>query len=190
MTKELSQASPRRSNQRTVLELLRSIRSGEVYSEEVSREERRACVAYLKLEGYTQPEIAEIFQVHRRTIVRDERAIRQEAARLVDELDVKAVAGSLIGWSKHITAKAMKEKDHALAWKVQRELVSDLQGLGYLPKAAEQYDVRVDTFVNLARLAVDQAGRGKLPTDDTPEELPAPKDAPEPDDEATEANSD
>ena len=111
----------------------------------------------------------------------------QEAARLVDELDVKAVAGGLIGWARHLAAKAMKEKDYALVWRIERELITDLQGLGYLPKAVEQHEVRIGTFVDLARLAVEKDGkeglveppsRGKLPPasgdgDAAPATLPA-----------------
>ena len=50
----------------------------------------------------------------------------------------------------------IKEKDYGLAWRVQREVIADLQSLGYLPKAAERHDVQVGTFVDLARLAIEQ----------------------------------
>ena len=107
-----------RSNRRGALELLRKVRSREVQPADVSPEERRVCVAYLRLEGYTQEEMAEIFQVHRQTIARDERVIRERTARLVDQIDVRAMVGGLISWGEHIAAKAMREKDYALAWKV------------------------------------------------------------------------
>jgi predicted DNA-binding protein (UPF0251 family) len=146
-----------RSNRRGALDLLRKVRSREVQPADVSPEERRVCVAYLQLEGYTQEEMAEIFQVHRQTIARDERVIRERTARLVDQIDVRAMVGGLIAWGEHIAAKAMREKDYALAWKVQRELISDLQSLGYLPKSVERHDVRITSFVELAQLAFDQA---------------------------------
>jgi len=76
-------------------------------------------------------------------------------ARLVDELDVRSVAGGLIAWAKHLTAKAIREKDYALAWRVQREVVADLQGLGYLPKVAQQHEVRIGTFADLVKLALE-----------------------------------
>jgi hypothetical protein len=76
-------------------------------------------------------------------------------ARLVDELDVRSVAGGLIAWAKHLTAKAIREKDYALAWRVQREVVADLQSLGYLPKVAQQHDVRIGTFADLVKLALE-----------------------------------
>jgi len=141
---------------RGAIEILRKVRSGEIIPAEVSTGERRLCVAYLRLEGYTQEETAEIFRVSRHTIGRDEKAIREQTARLVDEIDVRAVAGGLIAWARHITARALKEKDYALAWKVQREVIADLQGLGYLPKVAQQHDVRIQTFVDLARAAGEE----------------------------------
>lgn len=164
--------TPQRTGRRSALDLLRRVRSTEIRPDEVSTHERRVCVAYLRLEGYTQEEIAEIFQVHRQTIVRDEAALRKETAKLVDDLDARAMAGGLLGWARHITAKALKEKDFALAWKVQRELVTDLQGLGYLPKAAEQHDIRVGTFVDLARLAAQQEPPVEIVTDAVTPALP------------------
>jgi DNA-binding XRE family transcriptional regulator len=152
----MQEEMPRRTGRRSALDLLRKIRSREILPNEVSTQERRICAAYLRLEGYTQEETAEIFEVSRQTISRDEAALRRETARLVEEIDVKAMTGGLIAWARHITAKALKEKDHALAWRVQRELVSDLQGLGYLPKAVEQHDIRIGTFVDLARLAAQE----------------------------------
>ena len=105
------------------------------------------------MEGYRQEEIAQIFKVHRLTIMRDEKANRKDAAKLVDEIDVKSVAGNLIVWARNLAAKALREKDHALAWKIQRELISDLQSLGYLPRSAEQLRVQIGTFVDLVQLA-------------------------------------
>ena len=165
-------SEPGQSGGRTgAIEFLRRLRSGEVVAHEVSTQERRICVAYLRLEGYTADEIAEIFGAHRRTITRDEKANRKAAARLVDDLDVRSVAGGLIAWSRHLTAKALKEKDHALAWRIQRELVGDLQALGYLPKAPEQHQVQLGTFVDLARLAAEQPASQVGPA----EESAAPK---------------
>ena len=71
----------RQVGRRSALELLRRIRAREVDPQAVALQERRVCVAYLRFEGYTQDEIAEIFAVHRRTITRDEEANRQDVAR-------------------------------------------------------------------------------------------------------------
>jgi hypothetical protein len=160
-----------RSNRRGAVQLLRRLREGTLEVGAISTHERRVCVAYLRLEGYTHEEVAEIFGVHRHTIARDEKANRAEVARLVDELDVRSVAGGLIAWAKHLTAKAIREKDYGLAWRVQREVIADLQSLGFLPKAAERHEVQIGTFADLARLALDQNDAPVLDVDsDAPKE--------------------
>jgi len=137
-----------------IVDILRKIREGFLNPKEISISDRRVCVAYLRLEGYRQEEIAQIFKVHRQTVIRDEKANRLEAAKLVDDIDVKSVAGNLMGWARNLTAKALREKDYGLAWRIQRELVSDLQSLGYLPRSPEQYHVQIGTFVDLVQLAM------------------------------------
>ncbi len=136
-----------------VVDTLKKIREESLDPKEISTSDRRVCVTCLRLEGYTQEDIAGILKVHRQTIIRDERANRREAAKLVDEIDVKSVAGSLIAWARHLAAKALREKNYALAWKIQRDLVSDLQSLGYLPRSPEQYHVQIGTFLDLVQLA-------------------------------------
>ncbi len=158
-----------------VIQILNRLRSGILTPCEVSLQERRACVTYLRLEGYTQEEVAEIFGVSRQTVVRDERANRKEAAKLVSELDVKAVAGGLIRLAGHLKTKALKEKDYALAWRIERELLSDLQGLGYLPKAAELHKVQVATFADLAKLAVEDRNARDTRKLKATKALPAPE---------------
>jgi hypothetical protein len=144
---------PERATQGGVLEILRRLHSGDIRPNDISADERRTCVCYLRLEGYTQEEAADVFAVCRQTIGRDEHVIREESAKLVDDLDVRSVAGGLIRWSQHLTAKALKNENYWLAWRIQRELLADLQGLGYLPKAVEQHQVQLATFADLARLA-------------------------------------
>ena len=161
-----------RGPRRSTIQTLKRLREGQLRPGDINTYERRVCVAYLRLEGYTQDEIAEIFGVCRRTIARDERANRKSLAKLVDDLEVRSVAGGLIGWASHLTAKAIKDKDFGLAWRVQREIVADLQSLGFLPKAAEQLDVQVGTFVDLARLAIEQTPQQQLPSDPN-RQLPA-----------------
>ncbi len=89
-----------------VVDILKRIREGLLDPKEISISDRRVCVAYLRLEGYGQEGIAQIFKVHRQTIIRDEKANRLEAAKLVDEIDVKSTAGNLIIWARNLAAKA------------------------------------------------------------------------------------
>jgi hypothetical protein len=159
-----------------VVDILKRIREGYLDPKEISVSDRRVCVAYLRLEGYTQEEIAQIFKVHRQTIVRDEKANRRGAAKLVDEIDVKSVAGNLIVWARHLAAKALREKDYSLAWKIQRDLISDLQSLGYLPRSPEQYNVQIGTFVDLVQLAMKKVDAEAIePEADSRNALPGPR---------------
>jgi len=130
---------PAKRKPRGVIELLANLQSGAVDPKTVTTEERRMCVSYLRLEGYTQDEMAKIFGVHRVTISRDEKMLAERAAKMVSGLNPESVAAGLVAWARHITAKAMKEKDYALVWKVQRELVVGLQQLGCLPTAPTQW---------------------------------------------------
>jgi transcriptional regulator with XRE-family HTH domain len=136
-----------------VVEILRKIREGHLVPKEISVDQRRLCVAYLRLEGYTQEEIAEIFKVSRQTIIRDQKANRRESAKLVDEIDVKTMAGEHIAAARHFIAKAIREKDYGLAWKIHRELIADLQSLGYLPRSPEEHRIQIGTFVDLVEIA-------------------------------------
>lgn len=164
-----------RRGHRGVLEILRRLNVQELRPEEIGLHERRACVTYLRLEGYTRQEIADIFKVHPQTITRDEKANRKELAKLVTDIDVQAVAGGLAASAKHLYGKAMKEKDYALAWRIEREVISDLQSMGYLPKAAEQHQVHISTFTDLGKLAVqeEQAAIGATIPKGLPEPAPA-----------------
>ena len=137
-----------------VVDILKRIREGSLDPKEISISDRQVCVAYLRLEGYRQEEIAQIFKVHRLTIMRDEKANRRELAKLVDEIDVKNYAGELIASARHLRAKALRKKDYTLAWNIERGLLSDLQSLGYLPRAPERHQLQIGTFVDLVQLAM------------------------------------
>lgn len=160
-----------------VVDILKRIREGSLDPKEIRPSDRRVCVAYLRLEGCIQEEISQIFKVCRQTIMRDEKANRKDAAKLVDEIDVKSVAGNLIVWADNLAAKALREKNYALAWKIKRELVGELQSLGYLPRSAEQLNVQIGTFVDLVRHATKKVDAQVIESGASSKNklLPAPK---------------
>jgi len=129
--------TPEKRNTTGVIDLLSKLHSGSIRPDEVTTEERRLCASYLRLEGYVQEEMAKIFEVHRATIGRDEKIMAERAAKMIKDLKPQAVVAGLISWAKHITAKAMKEKDYALVWRVQKELVDELTSLGLMGKRSE-----------------------------------------------------
>lgn len=139
-----------------IVKTLQMIRQGSINPKEIDKPCRQACVSYLRMEGYSQVEIAEIFQVSRHTIIRDEKDIRKGFASLVDEIDVRAIAGEHIATATQLASKAIRKENYALAWKIKRDLIHDLQNLGYLPKAAEKVDIQLNTFLDLIKLAEKQ----------------------------------
>ncbi|MGB2865423.1 MAG: hypothetical protein WBC05_18985 [Sedimentisphaerales bacterium] len=160
-----------------VIDILKRIREGILDPKEISVSDRRVCVAYLRLEGYRQEEISQIFKVHRQTIIRDEKANRKDAAKLVDEIDVKSVAGNLIVWARNLTAKALREKNYGLAWRIKTELIDKLQSLGYLPRSPEQYNLQIGTFADLVQLATKKVDAKVIePGANNKNELPPARD--------------
>ena len=125
---------PAKRKPRGVIELLAGLQAGAASPDDVSTEERRMCVSYLRLEGYTQDEMAKVFAVHRATVSRDEKVLAERAAKMIQGLNTDAVAGGLIAWAKHLTARAMKDRNHALVWRIQKELVDKLESLGLVGK--------------------------------------------------------
>ncbi len=162
----------------SVIEIIKRVREGLLDPKEISVSDRRVCIAYLRMEGCRQEEIAEIFNVHRQTIIRDEKANRRELAKLVDEIDVRSYTGELIASARNLATKALRKKDYALAWKIQRELISDLQSLGYLPRSPEQYNVQIGTFVDLVQLATKKVDAEVIePRADNKKQLPPARDS-------------
>jgi len=83
------------------------------------------------------------------------------------------MAGELIASARHFTARAIREKNYALAWKIKRELIVDLQSLGYLPRSPEEHRVQIGTFVDLAELAAKHVDANMLDTENDERGLPS-----------------
>ena len=164
--------TPEKRNATGVIDLLSKLQSGSIRLDEVTTEERRTCVSYLRLEGYTQEEMAKIFNVHRATIGRDEKVVAERAAKMIKDLKPQAVVAGLIAWAKHITAKAMKEKDYALVWRVQKELVDELTSLGLMGRRS---DSGLAVFLGEQGKTVYVTHWGNEDPDERPA-LPAPED--------------
>lgn len=168
---------PAKRKPRGVIELLANLQAGAVEPGEVTTEERRMCISYLRLEGYNQFEMAKIFSVHRATISRDERVLTERAAKMIQGLNTDAVAGGLISWAKHLTAKAMKDRNHALVWRIQKELVDKLESLGLVGKrdsGQPVWELLYACASDRGLLEVDGPG-GELPGQGSLRQLPPPR---------------
>ena len=163
--------TPEKRNVTGVIDLLSKLHCGSIRPDEVTTEERRTCVSYLRLEGYTQEEMAKIFDVHRTTIGRDEKIMAERAAKMIKDLKPQAMVAGLIAWAKHLTSKTLKEKDYGLAWKIQKELVDKLESLGLMGRRSES---GLAVFLGEQGKTVYVTHWGNEDPDERPA-LPAPK---------------
>jgi hypothetical protein len=134
---------------RSVLALINKVKSGEVAGANLANDDRRRCVEYLTLEGYTSVDISEIFKVSERTIFRDREAIRRANALERRPETAAEVTGQFVRSSEHTISRLRRvARDPAatpqvkvdadrVAWEVQKDTVKILQSLGYLPTAAQ-----------------------------------------------------
>lgn len=137
-------------NSRGVLEIIRAIKSGELAPNQLSTQDRQACVMHLGLEGLSVPEIAQVLKVSDRTIARDRKAIQEANALEHDPKLAGLFAGRLASEAESCinrirrvtrdrdTPPAVKVEGERLCYEIVDKLTQRLQSLGYLPTAAQQ----------------------------------------------------
>ncbi|MEO1584308.1 MAG: hypothetical protein AAFR96_07020 [Planctomycetota bacterium] len=133
-----------------VLDLLGSIRAGQIAGRSLSPETRRLCVDYLAAEGAANAEMAQLLDVTDRTIRRDREAIRETNALKIDDGFADRIAGELIEEGRRAVdriRRIARDKQIAPAVRIEGERASfeildrvaqRLQSLGYLPMATRQ----------------------------------------------------
>lgn len=169
---ECAESVGRSSPERGVIDLIRRVRAGELAPSLLSPEDRRACVGYLTLEGYSVADIAAVLRTSDRTVARDRVKVREENAveaspellprmvgRLIAEADATIGRLRRIGREKE-TPPAAKVDAERGAWAATRELVQSLQRLGYLPTAV--VEVRADLTHRLEEVPDVDALREEL----------------------------
>ncbi len=132
--------------------VLRKIESGALDPKCISVSERRQLVGFLMSDGCSTAEIAQILQVGDRTIERDKKAVRESNAIARDPKLVEQMVGRLVGeaeLSVQRIRKAVRDKKVSPSVKVDAEhrcfqvvndLFQSLQGVGYLPTAAQKFE--------------------------------------------------
>ena len=73
-------SKPRKSFPRTSTELIRDLKAGKIVGKGVPPESRRECVQWLSLEGLSNAEIADLFNMCEKTIRRDLEVLRKKNA--------------------------------------------------------------------------------------------------------------
>jgi hypothetical protein len=121
---------------------LANIQAGAVDPSEISPTSRRILVAQLMMEEVPPPQISTMLRVSRQTIWRDIKAIRREMGERLTDVDVRALAGEHMTRAEYLASRLMRDKRYMDAWKVRRDLIADLQSLGFLVKAPEVVEIR------------------------------------------------
>lgn len=129
-----------------ILDLIQEIKQGSFEVKTLSKELRQACVEVLIFEGYSAPQLAQIFGVSDKTLRRDKDEISARNAVTPSLELAKAYVGELIAKSEgsiSYLTRLSRAKDGSiaekgqveyLAWKILEERTKLLQSLGYLPQ--------------------------------------------------------
>lgn len=139
-----------RTDDRSVLSVIRDIQQGAIEAKSLAVEDRRRCVEHLTGDGYSIAETAEIFKVDERTIARDRAAIRQANSIERDPQMTGQMVGQLINQADTCLQRirrVTRERDtppnvridgEKTCWMIFDNLIQRLQSLGYLPTAPQQ----------------------------------------------------
>jgi hypothetical protein len=138
--------------ERSVVDLIMEIRSGKTDPRSLAPGDRQACVAHLRTEGLSVPEIAQVLKCSDRTITRDRKALQEIAALAHDPKLAGRIAGQLVveaGVCIDRIRRVSRDRDTPPNVKVDAErgcfqilaeLTRTLQSLGYLPAAAQRLE--------------------------------------------------
>ena len=123
------------------MDILDAIRNKTFQPELLRKKDRQKIVAVLHLEGFTDSRIAQILKRTDRTIRRDMSDISSNHARLVTNMSIDKIAGRLVAVATTLRSKSIMEKDFALAWKIEVELIEKLQSMGYIKQTPSEVQV-------------------------------------------------
>jgi hypothetical protein len=132
--------------------LIQGLQSGTIDAKCISAADRRQLVAVLMADGYSTADIAQIMKVSDRSIDRDKQAIRhahalardpklipQMVGRLVSEAELSVQRMRKATRDKGVPAAVKVEAEHR-CFQVMSDLIQRMQGLGYLPTAAQKVE--------------------------------------------------
>lgn len=149
------------SDARSVITLLRDVHEGRLSGQMLAKPDRIRIVEHMTAEGYSALEIAEVLKVTDRTVTRDRADVRAMNALAITSGFVLETVGQLAATAEQVKRRlrrigrdaSAKPADRIAAemgaWQVERELVTTLQGLGYLPTAATEINARISGDTHL-----------------------------------------
>lgn len=131
--------------EKPILALIQQINAGEINPKDLKPEIRQQVVEVLILEGYSDPQLAQILQVSDKTIKRDTKTINERNGLTPDADLVKRLVGGFVMKAEAHRSFLMRiarsregtvgerSLSEYYAWKVEKEKVEKLQLLGFLP---------------------------------------------------------
>lgn len=125
---------------KNVYELYQAIQQKRLGPYTLDRKDRLQIVAFLRNDGNSPQEIANFLGLCDKTIYRDIRDIKRNAAQLVDEISVRRVAGELIREAEILISKTKKAKDYKLTWQIRCDLIDKLQSMGFVYKVPDKLE--------------------------------------------------
>lgn len=149
--------------ERSIMDLLRDIRSGDVNPKLLTAEEKKLCVLHLTAECGSVSEIAQALKTSERTVYRIRRQIQEEQAVTPDPKFTSMFAGKILHETESLRAQVHrilrdKEAPHAArveAARVSHEMLDKtaarLQSMGFLHTAT----VRTETDVTVRNGDID-----------------------------------
>lgn len=123
-------------NQKINIErMVKGLNSGTIDPENVSTEERRACIPYLRVNsGRSYEGIGALFNVSKAQIHYDMQAILERHVEMIKEINPEDVGAQILMEIERDISELRKQGDHRSAVKSMRDKVKVLQTLGFLPK--------------------------------------------------------
>jgi transposase len=138
-----------------VLKLLQQIKSKTLSPKLVSRETRPLIIGYLILDGWSHPQIAQLFECSEKTIQRDLKDFETIHKVLPGVEFIHRKVGYFLAAAENQIAALLRiarspnasnpEKiaSEVAAWKIRVDAISKLQSLGYLPIQASQVNANI-----------------------------------------------
>ena len=150
------QLSPESDGARRVLDLVRGLQEGSVKPEGLSKTERLACTEYFFGEGMRPIEIAKLLDVDDRSVRRYRAEIAEKNMLERDPELAKLIAGRMftkVDYADSALRRVIRDERASPSDKIdacrvlvesEAKLIQALQGMGYLPSAAQRIDATVE----------------------------------------------
>lgn len=125
-----------------VIDVIKGIKSNHIKPDQLTREQRRACLPILYYDqGKVYEELANIFEVSLGTIHNDFEALRKEDAEKVLQIKDSELGGELLRSMKRDVAKLREQGNYQKANSVLRNTIETLQELGLVRKEPDRHKI-------------------------------------------------